>query len=58
MAELGVTLVVDGAAAAPHRSLADLLRDASGAAPGVATTAETPAFPILVGGPTSCAARW
>jgi acetyl-CoA synthetase len=52
-AELGLTVVVDGDAASPHRSLPDLLRDGSPAAPGIRTSAEEPAFLIYTSGTTA-----
>jgi acetyl-CoA synthetase len=52
-AELGAVVIVDGPAAAPHRNLDDLVRDASPSRPGVATTAETPAFLIYTSGTTA-----
>ena len=52
-AELDLTVVVDGEAASPHRSLADLLRDGSPAAPGIRTAADEPAFLIYTSGTTA-----
>ena len=52
-AELGITVVVDGGATAPHRGLDDLLRDGSPAPPGIRTAADDPAFLIYTSGTTA-----
>ncbi len=52
-AELGIAVVVDGKATAPHHSLDHVLRDGSPAAPGIRTAAEDPAFLIYTSGTTA-----